>query len=302
MIRRNILSTPTIGTQYAAGVRALKDPVQFPWPGQAGLSIFDFFVFLHHQAMYTRTPPSQAARNAAHAGPVFLPWHRYMLLMFEFYMRSAVGDDDFRLPYWDWAGDAALANPTTSALWSQPILGQFTNTDFPVRVEEDPFSPAQMRLANDRALRRTLGAGGRLSNRDELRTTVRDEMLYDTPLYTRQSVGFRDAIEGWRSPGHHNSAHVWIGGDMQLAHSPNDPAFYLIHCNVDRVWSAWQDQHGQDNYRPLASESVDYFRHRIGDAMFTLFNHGFDITPEAMFNHDIYYTYDFKQDLVPAVI
>ena len=26
---------------------------------------------------------------------------------------------------------------------------------------------------------------------------------------------------------------------MAPATSPNDPVFYLNHCNVDRIWEAW---------------------------------------------------------------
>lgn len=301
MIRRNIISNPGTAAQYVTGVMALKDPSRFPWPGQSDLSIYDFFVFFHHESMFTLTPPTQNTRNAAHSGPIFLPWHRYMLLMFEVYMRDAIQDDDFRLPYWDWAGDALLPDPRLSPLWSPTMLGRFVAPDFPVRVEGDPFSAGSMRLAGGRLLERQLGQSGRLSRRQELRDTVRDEMIYDSPDYEFASGGFRSAIEGERSPGHHNFVHGWVGGDMLRAHSPNDPAFFLVHANVDRAWSAWQQAHGQNTYAPTASESADLFRHRIGDPMFTLFNHSFDIAPEQMFDHSTYYDYDDTQDLNPLV-
>src|SRR5829696_1697483 len=44
----------------------------------------------------------------------------------------------------------------------------------------------------------------------------------------------------------HNQVHVWIGGDMGPATSPNDPVFYLNHCNVDRIWEAWLVNQGRN--------------------------------------------------------
>lgn len=38
----------------------------------------------------------------------------------------------------------------------------------------------------------------------------------------------------------HNSGHRWIGGDMASMASPNDPAFWLHHAQIDRIWSMWQ--------------------------------------------------------------
>ena len=76
MIRRNVLTDADAAQQYIDGVRRLKDPAQFPWPDQDGLSIYDSFVFWHHQTMMLMTPPTQSDRNAAHSGPSFLPWHR----------------------------------------------------------------------------------------------------------------------------------------------------------------------------------------------------------------------------------
>jgi tyrosinase len=54
------------------------------------------------------TPPGQGDRNAAHRGPVFLPWHRFMLILLELQLQRVLSDPDFGLPYWDWAADGEL--------------------------------------------------------------------------------------------------------------------------------------------------------------------------------------------------
>ena len=58
---------------------------------------------------------------------------------------------------------------------------------------------------------------------------------------------FRNAFEGWNAydpnnpqPELHNKVHVWVGGSMGPVSSPNDPIFFLHHCNVDRLWAQWQ--------------------------------------------------------------
>ncbi len=37
----------------------------------------------------------------------------------------------------------------------------------------------------------------------------------------------------------------WVGGDMAPGTSPNDPVFYLNHCNADRMWTSWMERHGE---------------------------------------------------------
>jgi tyrosinase len=38
----------------------------------------------------------------------------------------------------------------------------------------------------------------------------------------------------------HGNVHNAVGGDMQTAHSPSDPLFFLHHANVDRLWAKWE--------------------------------------------------------------
>jgi len=60
----------------------------------------------------------------------------------------------------------------------------------------------------------------------------------------------------------HNRAHMWIGGLMTVAPiAANDPAFFLVHANVDRYWRKWQHLSVQAGgapaqYPPLAGYSL----------------------------------------------
>jgi Common central domain of tyrosinase len=68
----------------------------------------------------------------------------------------------------------------------------------------------------------------------------------------------------------HNRVHVWVGGDMEPPTSPNDPVFYLNHCNVDRVWASWQQHHPSAGYLPATGDQTLAF-HRRDDPMFRPF-------------------------------
>ena len=50
---------------------------------------------------------------------------------------------------------------------------------------------------------------------------------------------FGQTIEGI-----HNSGHVWVGGSMGNIYSaPADPAFWMHHAEIDRIWFQWQATH-----------------------------------------------------------
>ena len=59
----------------------------------------------------------------------------------------------------------------------------------------------------------------------------------------------------------HNLVHIWVGGapiagvtnngTMTVnSASPNDPAFFFHHANVDRLWALWQRAHPGQTYLP----------------------------------------------------
>ena len=47
--------------------------------------------------------------------------------------------------------------------------------------------------------------------------------------------------------------------------SPNDPIFFLHHCNVDRLWADWQNRHPTASYEPQSGGPQG---HNLGDPMF----------------------------------
>src|SRR4029450_11092541 len=101
-------------------------------PGTAvPVRTYALFVIWHHKTMRTPVPPDgdSGTRNAAHRGPVFLPWHRLMLRFMELNLQRVLEDPTFGLPYWDWTVDASPAAdgsppaPASSMIWDKQWMG-----------------------------------------------------------------------------------------------------------------------------------------------------------------------------------
>jgi hypothetical protein len=66
----------------------------------------------------------------------------------------------------------------------------------------------------------------------------------------------------------HNWIHNWVGGSMLNMTSPNDPCFWLHHCNIDRLWAVWITQHPMAaTYLPSAGTMSVTPGHSINDTM-----------------------------------
>src|SRR5829696_9197787 len=223
VVRRNILSNFTVRQKYIQGVKLLKQ--EFPGSttsdfGIAGparqVSTYDLFIIWHHIAMFTFTPPSQSDRNVAHRGPVFLPWHRFMLILLELQLQRVLNDQDFGLPYWDWAadGERSPSQQAASPVWGNQCMGgqgnpvstgpfAFNAADLTTwRIQVDANVNGQLRATN-RGLRRAFAqTASTLPNKGQVATAV-NQLPYDAPR---------------GAPPRRASATAWRGGDRRIPH------------------------------------------------------------------------------------
>lgn len=278
-IRKNIyMLTDTQLQDYKDAVNAIKAD-----------GTYDTFIERHHHSMMTATPwGAEAAnpdtRNVAHRGPAFLPWHRYFCREFELALQAK--RPNVTLPYWDWAADAASL--TNAALWNtnpaQRIYIGGDGTGAGGTVTTGPFAgwTALVENISGNLVARTGGILRELGvetfgNPDfptqaQVTDVVNNFTVYDTSPWSRASTGsFRNRLEGWlnaaagdQAPHLHNRIHVWVGGDMGPGTSPNDPVFYLHHCNVDRLWALWQYAHPAAAYLPASAGPTG---HNLNDVM-----------------------------------
>lgn len=158
-----------------------------------------------------------ANSSKIHRGPAFLPWHRYFLRRFEQALQAE--DSSVTLPYWDWT------RVDSRDLDEDPWESFFGGWDGTGRLSWS--------VARDNSSSRTLPT---------LASIIRE-------LGASTYRAFRSMESG-----SHVDGHVWVGGDMRdVSRSPNDPLFYLHHCNIDRLWAIWQQHNAeQDQYSTTA--------------------------------------------------
>lgn len=155
------------------------------------------------------TPPAAMAsvwNQCRHGEQYFYAWHRGFLYFFELVLRQMSGNPKLTLPYWDY-----YANPAMPEIFTAPTQGD--------------GSPNPLYWAN------------------RCSTTVTG-LVY---------VAFADFVTTFESAdpnaptfeaiaelNPHATVHDAVGGDMgRVPTAAADPVFWVHHCNVDRLWSAW---------------------------------------------------------------
>jgi tyrosinase len=174
--------------------------------------------------------------SQAHGAPGFLPWHRAYLLDLERELQAI--DPSVSLPYWrfdqpapniftpDFLGVSDPLDPLGAVQFSATNPLRFWVTDGIPGIDRQPFFDTAVGRPNLRTEGQTLALG-------------------------TQYRLFR-IMEG--NP--HGSAHVSFDGPINdAATAPRDPLFFLLHCNVDRLWAKWQRQFGR--FDPALAASYD---------------------------------------------
>jgi tyrosinase len=243
------------------------------------LSWWDLFTWWHVAAMSWPT----GGGNRAHRGPVFLPWHRLFLRRLEEAIQQVSGDPNAALPYWAWNEDGELpaAMQLNAALWSLvgPARGEVTQgplAQLRVRLFQNA-ADGRLYVGPPRPIWRDAARGvPGLPDRTDQAWTLADG-LFDRPNWDEAADSFRNKVEGFQDPREdraprtgpwmHNRVHVWVGGEMAPGSSPNDPVFWLNHCNVDRLWEAWMRRRGR-TYVPGPGQGPP--GHRANDPLFSI--------------------------------
>ena len=184
--------------------------------------------FTDFRDMHTNVSSPQA-----HGAPGFLPWHRAYLLDLERELQAI--DPSVALPYWR---------------FDQPSPNIFTLEFFGV---SDPIGTVQFSPSNPLQFWKTDGVQG-INRRPFFNTAAAPPGLRTEA----QTLALGAAYPAFRTMegNPHGSAHTSFGGSISSINTAaRDPLFFLLHCNVDRLWAKWQRQNGRFN--PAVAASYD---------------------------------------------
>ncbi len=184
--------------------------------------------------------------DCQHNNPLFLPWHRGYLYMFELSLREVGGP--VRLPWWDWTSATSQATGVPAAFSAQASLA---SASMPL----DPQTLQQVRQSAPYAVDETSGAP----------RTVRHPRA-PSGLPTAAEVADVLAAPTFQDFSHrleliHNAVHGWFAGTMAIVPlAAFDPIFWSHHTMIDRLWYLWQMQHPTAVLPPgLTSQALQGF-------------------------------------------
>lgn len=201
---------------------------------------------------------------------IFLTWHRSYVYSFEKALNSALQwkrgyrNLELTLPYWDWTEYRSATHATNGI---PRVINDPTYENSAGDTVENPLSRAKSFY---RSVSQGLVGEEEYTQRfpDRLRGEIPFfaddvERLMDNPNY----YSFQSDLDS--SP--HGALHVVLGGrgassplpgnagDMSSVISAAfDPAFWLHHCMVDKVWFNWQERHPSANVPDHVLDTVVY--------------------------------------------
>ncbi|KAL1582993.1 hypothetical protein WHR41_08227 [Cladosporium halotolerans] len=242
-------------------------PARTPRNVSSGVrSRYDDFVVTHIQQTLT-----------IHFTGNFMPWHRWFVYSYEKALRDECGYRGYQ-PYWDWPKYASAPQDSPIFDGSPTSLGGNGKSiehdgivlvdlngnpalELPPGVgggyvETGPFANMSVNLGpvggingtapgpegglgyNPRRLKRDVGPAINLryANYSTVLTLLSKP---DISTYRALSEGGFAGVE----IGPHGGGHFTIGGDpgSDMFTSPGDPAFWVHHTQMDRMWSLWQE-------------------------------------------------------------
>ncbi|KAF4833141.1 N-acetyl-6-hydroxytryptophan oxidase ivoB [Colletotrichum siamense] len=200
-------------------------------------------------------------------GP-FLPWHRWLLYLFESELRNKCSYQG-GLPYWDISLDNTAESFVKSPIFDNvygfggngPYIQDLsdpeefptkTPTEIPNRtgggcVQEGPFANLTVPMGLGASVEYQPHCLRRDFSPTLVAAALADEVIdraLSAPIYDE----FNHHIQGYSFEASgitlHAGMHLGIGGQVgenaDMYSSPGDPIFYFIHSALDKIWNDWQ--------------------------------------------------------------
>jgi len=180
-----------------------------------------------------REAHTSASSPQAHFRPGFLPWHRAFILDLE--RELQVIDPSVSLHYWRF-------DQTAAKVFSLDFMGV-----------ADATGTLQFSAGNPLRFWVTDGIPG--INRPPAFNTATQPANVISENATLNRGSSYPAFRGLEN-NPHGFAHTSFGGSIHdIPTAAMDPLFFMLHCNVDRLWAKWQ--HRFARFNPATAASYD---------------------------------------------
>lgn len=198
-----------------------------------------------------------------HFSGLLLPWHRHFLYLVEQALQQDCGyPSSLGIPYWDYPlypslEDSPIFDGSHTSLGSNGRAtdlciekGPFSNSTitfgpFTSFVTADISMPPDWQELKPQCIKRQLRSDTLVENNNQSNI----DALLASPDITTVLRWFNglDLLDGFTEKGIHGGGHYAVGGNggtvSDFFASPQDPAFFLHHSQLDRLWAEWQDRH-----------------------------------------------------------
>ena len=194
-----------------------------------------------------------------HGSWYFLPWHRGYLYALEAQLRADIlslgGPANWALPYWNYFGGAKGAQAQMPPAFAQKTLPDGSANPLYVAMRYGPDGDGNVYIPTVEWAQ-THPDDPSWSSGDVSSACMAND-LYTGSDRTTPLPGFggpetafshSGRVHGNMESNPHDLVHVYTGGFINdtnygLMSDPGtaalDPIFYLHHCNIDRMWAAW---------------------------------------------------------------
>lgn len=216
----------------------------------------------------------QASHYEAHSRQGFLAWHRAYLVDLERELQTV--DPSVCIPYWKF--DEKAENVFSATFMGKPVKDEEGGWDPQPVFEPKPGHPLlKWRTYVDPQVSATQGPAGVIDRQPQGWDPTTQTGKASYPPFKTDKETLDHGKDGvfllfeYMQGNPHGVAHSGLFTKASFLHAtataPRDPLFFMLHCNVDRLWAMWQKTHMNYDGDEMGNAQSTRVGHRANDTM-----------------------------------